>query len=415
MGPRHTPEQASSSKTNPLRLSTLGRNFLGDQIAKSHDESEVSLEYNEKFLSSSSDISPQSLLTLGRQCAQLFFQLCNRPESKVKGLEELQNNLDRFKIWAGNIGLFAPGLAGIDYRFAQDDDGRDVLESMLSKLKVRPGKSAPQALLSTLDSSVRRLEAKSFDLLVASSSEESSIAEESTSGESNHAAADESDPATRGIDEIITQLYRFLVFVKKPTSNREYAEVIAFKNRQLEAGNHEDIESYVRWYIARHLPLASPTIAERLATAAIYRNWKILYKNKHAEKLKHDSESWFIPRNPQSVLEQPMLPHIVKAPQILQQMPTIIEPTEDDTKKRVNFVPMSVTEASTIRKLLVPAAPKSSFSAITHSAVIRRGKLDVPSAPEMEEMAKETVCPYCCQVVGPELLGKGSTTRARWV
>jgi hypothetical protein len=47
----------------------------------------------------------------------------------------LGNIENRLSIWAGAIGLLPPGSAGIERRFEDDDEGTEVLLSMLGRLQ----------------------------------------------------------------------------------------------------------------------------------------------------------------------------------------------------------------------------------------------------------------------------------------
>jgi hypothetical protein len=78
-----------------------------------------------------------ALLFLGRECMRRLVVAVDRqkPGSRTRIL--LENDLGRFKIWAGSIGLFALGRSGIDYRFGQDERARDVVSTMLEWLKRR--------------------------------------------------------------------------------------------------------------------------------------------------------------------------------------------------------------------------------------------------------------------------------------
>src|SRR5204862_1011469 len=76
---------------------------------------------------------PQTLELLGRRCATLLISALTEAQDDAR--KQLEDLISRFKIWAGNIGLFASGRAGIDYRFESHVEARDVLYSMLKSLE----------------------------------------------------------------------------------------------------------------------------------------------------------------------------------------------------------------------------------------------------------------------------------------
>ena len=56
----------------------------------------------------------------------------DRRESRQASVED---QLARFNIWAGNIGVFAEGHASLDYRVRDNDDLRDLILSFFDALK----------------------------------------------------------------------------------------------------------------------------------------------------------------------------------------------------------------------------------------------------------------------------------------
>lgn len=150
---------------------------------------------------------------------------------------------------------------------------------------------------------------------------------------------------------------------------------------------------------------------ERLVTAALDRRWHFLYKQSHHQKLSHELENWTIPRNAQSVFDQPSIEQTTKSPN-LTQTPRIIEPQQKLLKK-VNFnVPMSATDVSVTKKLAVPLVPRSTaLSTMTQFAIALRSQLDVPLPLKSSGTSKESLCPYCWSILNQEVFGD----RSRWM
>lgn len=79
-----------------------------------------------------------SISNVAWQCTQLLTRAQSDPTSSPNLRQELENILVRLKIWAGNVGIFAPENASIDYRLRYDPDIAEVLTSMLTSLKRIP-------------------------------------------------------------------------------------------------------------------------------------------------------------------------------------------------------------------------------------------------------------------------------------
>ncbi len=357
-----------------------------------------------------------SLVVLGRQCAQLLLQAGKISQATSTTHVQLENIQAKFKLWAEVIGLFATGHAGIDHRFRDDAESRDVLSSMLLKLKstledvVTASSSSPEKIFRSNDD----MESLKEDDKPPTepSSPESSIDQDTFSDMSHEDDHLASSPITR-IEEIITFLYRFLNVVKKADSKTDTAKVVAFKAKHANADDDADFETFIRWSIEREIPNSSAVSKQRLINAVVQTRWRILYKQRHHQKLSENVDDWFVDRHPDSVLGLTAGPKDENAasPQRFN-TPTLTIQTEIQTK-RLRFAPMSNTEASSVNRLVVPTMPKSSaLSVITQSAVGRRSHLDVPPPPKAETGGFPTrLCPYCCMNIGSEIF----TDPSRWM
>ncbi|KAF2175474.1 hypothetical protein K469DRAFT_610458 [Zopfia rhizophila CBS 207.26] len=363
---------------------------------------------------------PETLERLGHRCAALFTVVRKGAQDETR--PQLDDLISRFKIWAGNIGLFASGRAGIDHRFESDIEARDVLFSMLISLSKAlqrmmpsdPSASEKQAKCSTAD---RHEQESKPEGPIDSSSEESSLDEDSTAD-----SADEGDladaPAIRVAEEVINQLYRFLKLVKSSGSSEEYAKVVNFASRHCDKEEDAAFGSWIRFTIKREMPVAAdyfPALVNRLTNAALYRRWKMLYKQEHARKLRSNIED-LLPSQPGALASEINTSASTIQPVQAPTLPTIVVDNVTPAQPRVSFVPASHTEASVVRKLAVPLSTKSAApSNVTPSGVIRRGKLDIPPAPPPEkETSREVVCPYCTHVIRSDLYGTSRTDKARW-
>lgn len=93
-----------------------------------------SLAYG-KITTGRSVTQPDSVSTATRQCIALFGR-ARIDESLDSGAKaDIENQLARFKIWAGMIGVLASGSASTDSRLKNDDDIKEVMVDMLFRLR----------------------------------------------------------------------------------------------------------------------------------------------------------------------------------------------------------------------------------------------------------------------------------------
>ncbi|KAF2198217.1 hypothetical protein GQ43DRAFT_170342 [Delitschia confertaspora ATCC 74209] len=124
---------------------------------------------------------------------------------------ELENTLVRFKIWAGNIGVFAPGNASIDYRLRNDEDVSDILRVLLDRLR----ELLERAIRPPLEEEPVDDDDEIIDLRSNSSGSSSSISFDVN--ESDDTPASTQDRMTKA-NEILDDLYRLSAVLKKPAS-----------------------------------------------------------------------------------------------------------------------------------------------------------------------------------------------------
>jgi hypothetical protein len=210
----------------------------------------------------SSDVSDAA-----RRCATAF--LCAFPTStERRGLDDeeslklneedswaLSNQLARFKIWAGNLGVFAGGQSSADYRLRDDPNIKDVIVKLLKRLvdNLEPLSSMKAALTESNEPNANDSDT------VYSSDSSLGLSDET------HSQADVGEPAhslpprnTRIeiIDESITYLYKINSIIRKPNLDKEDQRIEKwFKKRDSELNDElQALESYARWSMERKFP-----------------------------------------------------------------------------------------------------------------------------------------------------------------
>lgn len=350
--------------------------------------------------------TPTTIVEAARLCAQSFVQLqlaahLLQPLSE----SEFEDQLGRFKIWAGNLGVFAADTASADFRLKDDQDVKDVIINMLTRLTIEVEKLHGQSsLFPSLQEEPAEHNDKpdSLELPGSSASSSSSWKLSSNSDTESQPERAHSHPQRRfggliEIVDIIDRLYRLSAIVRKPTSLSEHARANEFIERTRNSPDLEDFESYVRWQIELWFPEATVTLVNRLSDMAVLRRKKLLYRERHQQKLNEGTEDWFIPRNPESVYQKASRVKFqdvasTKGPPAMLQVTAVLSAT-----KASSFDRQQTYEKSIAR------------STITKSAINRRERLDAPPPPRPQS-GLEAKCPYCSK-----FLTKAELKKDRWM
>ncbi|RAL67650.1 hypothetical protein DID88_008399 [Monilinia fructigena] len=349
-----------------------------------------------------------SIAEIARNVATVFAR------SRAKQLEphlrsELENELGRFKIWAGNLGVFAPGPASADYRLRDDVDVKEVLVQMLDRLRQSTKQAMdPPVILEEEEELVQddSSTTSSDDSMAISLDKDSDVGSEADSPSTQ--STDVVSNALGSIKEIINRLYRLSTIIKKPSSSNENVKVANFMAKEEGSEELKEFETSVRWQIQFRLPNASPDLLDRLVDAAVFRRRKLEYRERHKEKLSQGVEHSFA-----SELVVPLFPkETVLQPSGAQRKSAAgLRREASSSRGSLSTMQYSATEASSVNRLKFASYPKSvAPSGITKSAIARREQLDFPAPPSKPEgESKEAICPYCFRVIDRE-----DMTQARW-
>ncbi|TGO51259.1 hypothetical protein BCON_0165g00090 [Botryotinia convoluta] len=352
-----------------------------------------------------------SIVEIARNVATVFAR------GRAKQLEphlrsELENELGRFKIWAGNLGVFAPGRASVDYRLRDDADVKEILIQMLGRLR----QSTKQAMDPPVILEEEAEEESGKDDSSATSSEDSMAISLDTETDAGYEtddlpslhSADVVATALNTIKDTITRLYRLSTIIKKPSSANENVKVANFIAKDEVSAELAEFQTSVRWQIEFRLPDASLTLLNRLVEAAVFRRRKLEYRKRHKEKLKQGVERSFA-----SDLVLPLIPKdtVIRQAGAQHRGTPILRQQASSARGSISTMQYSATEASSVNRLKFASYPKSvAISGITRSAVARREQLDIPAPPSKSEgEVKEAICPYCFRIVDKEEM-----IQARW-
>lgn len=334
---------------------------------------------------------PDRVVDITRQCIALFGRTRADRALDLRAKTGIENQLGRFKIWAGAIGVFAAGTASTDARLRNDEDVKEIMMDMLIRLrKALDGFLRPSIAEESEDEEASGESDDSEASLILSIGDESDAA---TSEE--HTPSHQVD-SLRDIDGVISRLYRLSAIIRKPNSLHENTRVASFIEKAEEGPEAADFEAHARWQIKYRLPDASPKMVDRLVNAVIFRRRKLLYRERHQKKLSQGVEAAF--------QAEIVLPALLK-PSQKRKLPTqpqssLFLKSGATVRSLSSTIPLSATEASAVNRRALASYPKSlaGGSNLTRSAIARRDQLDVPPPPKPTEAA-EAICPYCFEIV----------------
>ncbi|KAB8360777.1 hypothetical protein FH972_024511 [Carpinus fangiana] len=343
-------------------------------------------------------LEERAILNASRKCARAFAQSLSMLSAESRQFVLLENERGRFAIWAGNLGVFADANASADYRLREEKNTRDILCMLLRRLD----KEVLVFPLTALDSaSVSRQSGSS------SPTEDSSNSDSSASTASSDLSTEDlrAPKNLKAIRNIVTKLYRLSAVIKKPNSTKESARVERYIEEEDKTDDYKELYDYAKSMIAFKFKDTAPmNLQSRLADSIVFRRKRIVYREKHHNKLSHGVDKAF------EILTNTPSPALMD----LLGDPTATRRAQALRKGIVPLRPLSGTnigtEASSVNRKRLEAYPRSiAGSQITKNAAGRQAHLDVPPPPKIPSEATEILCPYCYRI-----LKKGDLQRQNW-
>ena|SRR5436190_5540693 len=205
---------------------------------------------------SSSSRAPATIVEAARLCAQSFVQIQSTHSLDPQSEREFEDQLGCFKIWAGNLGVFTADTASADFRLKDEQDVKDVLINMLTRLGEKLKQLDQQSLLLTLPEEEVQHEnkAESPEFLGSSTASSSSWTLSSDSDSATNTENVPSDSQRRyghltEIMDIVNHLYRLSAVIRKTVSLSKHARVAKYIEKTKNDLDLKDFESYVKWQI----------------------------------------------------------------------------------------------------------------------------------------------------------------------
>lgn len=337
-------------------------------------------------------LAEKPVLAAAQACAKTFAEaLHSQPEGSVE-LIELGSQLDRLKIWAGEMGVFAADMASADHRLRNDQHTSYAFVMVLNRIKriLTQVVSVPQSLKQVPEATTAK---------AASDASSDSISDSSSDSDGPDLQEGNAEGVTKldAISSAITDLYRLSAVVKKRYPLSEASRIEKFSQTHLDGAEIEDLEYYARWKLSQLFPEATSSeyLFDRLASAVGFRRKAILYRQRHAEKLRSGVTEAFTP------IKEPLTisPEIVLSTDLLDDKESVKHQSPPPLVS-TGKVAFSATAASSINHLKAPVYPKSvALSRVPSRAVNRAKDLDIPPCPKVGAGDAEVLCYYCSRII----------------
>lgn len=329
---------------------------------------------------------------------------------------ELANVLVRLKIWAGNVGVFAPDNASLDHRLRENPDLVEVVFSMTKKLQQSLHNAAHPPLLEESDDedneAIQGIEGVSTCSDSSSGSLDLDSSVEESDSDKDLQRLGPSATFVQEANNVINRLYRLVTIFRNPGSSSENAKIRGFIRKLRERGELEeleDVKDHALSHIKAHFPQTPSFLVTRLVEAVVFRRMKIRYRQRHQAKLQQGLAPAFA--FPAQYDEE------IKTPNADLEVSRHISAKSDSIRDRARAhstsrsVAFSSTNASSInRARMADYARSTALSEITEAAVGRRQQLDVPPPPTSDRQDK-VECPYCLRIISQEEMVEPRWTR----
>jgi len=357
-----------------------------------------------------------SVSSLAAQCDRFLFETQSNYTLNHHLRLDLVNLRTRFRIWAGNVGAFAPENASIDYRLRDDPDVASIFSSMLGALKT--------SIEHAVNPSPREEDERDDEHALPESASDSTSSSSSGLELELDSGAEEPfqpkpnaghDDLIRRANDIINRLYRLASVVRKPVStneNNRARQIIADKPEWI-CDELEDVEDHARSHMLAHFREASSALIDRLVLAVVFRRGKLCYRRRHQEKLRQLDQSLGNVHRAYKFFgkDRETHPRASPGPREAHGETSNVPGSSRGLGTGSKSIALSRTNASSINRQRLPGYAKSTaLSVVTRAAVTRRQQLDVPRPPGREDgYQKNLECTYCFRIIRTE-----ETEEPRW-
>lgn len=343
------------------------------------------------------------------RCIQL---LETQPDTISAQLQQdLENTLVRFKIWAGNVGVFGLGTASIDYRLRNKSEVLGVLLVLLDRLRELLEKAILQLdEEEIIENEEERPENEDGSIILKHRSDSSDSSDSSSmlsfdAEESSNSLEVTQDTMTKA-NAIVSELYHLSSILETPVDSDDILGVKSLVTKELDMVEREEQRKFasdIRFIIQdHHSPKAPKALIERLVSTIIFRNMMIIRRQRHHAELARD---------PTRVSELPA--------HVLASMTNTPGGAHIPMKKNegvVSSIQGTDVHASGANTSFLDAGGLANYAelvalpGITSPNAARRRLLEVPLLSDnVDERTQNVLCPYCFRSID-----KYDTNEPRW-
>lgn len=190
-----------------------------------------------------------SILQSASHCIQLLEGLTATTSAQRQ--QELENTIVRFRIWAVDVGIFAPGIGSLDYRLQDRSEVLVVMLVLLDRLRAL----LENAILPPFEQEKPENEGSSQTVEQQSNSIDYSNTLIFDVEESNKSSGGTQDPMTKA-NTILDNLYHLSAVLERPNSPNKTSWVKALIADEVNIAEQEQrrkFASYVRDHLLEHL------------------------------------------------------------------------------------------------------------------------------------------------------------------
>lgn len=382
-------------------------------------------------------MAPASIHQRADECLEKF-KLLLKIENEVQedGKTETKNpdlcglrtedQLARFEMWAGNIGVFADGHASLDYRVRDNDNAKQLMIELLGTLleflcrgNRRPKIRGRNTLIiefqasEGLNPSKTLLQSRNFSdatevaELSASSAVSSSFqgTEPDSLTDAKPGADDPFERRLEVVERTIDRLYRLSKWIRQPSIAGQNPKAERFPITD-EDGNiiDNEFQDFAFQFVSHRFPDISTRLRERLGSSIVLRRKRFLYRRSHQKKL--STRTVMVLTDKEDTSKGKHSEHDVAS--TIQGLRVVLE---DPIEEAQNFsggparrIAPSQTSASRMAQSPIPIDQidkddESTQSTAFTNTLTNNGPLQVPEPPKPAVGSKEFECPYCCIIL----------------
>lgn len=333
--------------------------------------------------------------------------------------EALEDEIGRFRVWAGNLGALQKGHSSLDYRLRDSPVSNTNTLKLLRELETNVNEAYAVASGARLPYE----EQARPDMTEDDDDDGFFSAEEDDDDSSSDEPRTELKMRFREIVDIIDNLYKLSVRIRTPGLRSRSLKASSYTQKDPETGidifdmyaaqdlkHVQELVSHLRQpYVANDAQEDQDFLIKRLSASVTLRRRHFKYWKRHRDKL---SASTMSDEGQEPHVTAPFERPAAASDEIPQAHPVpIVAALREVSSQKTGKTMLSGTEVTQLHQSLDDIVDTKSVTsyAITVKDVHGKG-IDLPPPPKSADGDKEFECPYCW-IVCPARYGKGRAWR----